>query len=267
MTHENSKTHLRVKFGEREGVVGKECTKCRKWKSLDDFSKQTMGLGGVKPNCKRCEKIYREQNKEKRSAQNKEWMQINKEKRSKQTKEYRQRNREKLLIQHREWREKNKDKCVQQRRKWYLANQENMFLRKQRRAARKNVLRDDLTAEQLRATYEYFNGGCALTGRADDTQMDHTIPLSIGHGGTFFGNVYPLNGTLNLSKFNNNIFEWFEANRQRFELSQERFERLISWLAELNDLSVEDYRDYVYWCHENPHCLEDLRNNDEGEAI
>jgi hypothetical protein len=70
---------------------------------------------------------------------------------------------------------------------------------------------------------------------------------------------------LNRSKFTNNIFEWFETNRQRFELSQEKFDRLIEWLASANAMTVEEYRDYVYWCHANPRTVDEINeNNAEG---
>ena len=98
---------------------------------------------------------------------------------------------------------------------------------------------------------EYFDRRCALTGETDITE-EHAIPLSIGHGGTIHGNMWPLCKRLNSSKYNKNIFEWFEANRQRFELSQAKFDRLIEWLAAANDMTVEEYRDFVYWCHANP---------------
>lgn len=55
------------------------------------------------------------------------------------------------------------------------------------------------------------------------------------------------------------FIQWFEANRQRFDLSQERFDSLIAWLASANAMSVEEYRDYVYHCHENPRTINELK--------
>jgi hypothetical protein len=57
------------------------------------------------------------------------------------------------------------------------------------------------------------------------------------------------------------FIEWVEANRQRFNLEQERFDRLIEWLGKANEMTVEEYRDYVYECHANPNANEDAEAN------
>ncbi len=104
----------------------------------------------------------------------------------------------------------------------------------------------------------HFKDGCALTG-AIDVDIDHVIPIATGHVGTIPGNIIPLAKTLNRSKKDRNIFEWFEANRQRFELSRERFDRLIEWLASANAMTVDEYREFVYWCHGNPRSIDEIR--------
>jgi hypothetical protein len=111
-----------------------------------------------------------------------------------------------------------------------------------------------------------FNLSCAITGKKGELHADHVIPLSTGWGGTTKENITPLLSEINLSKHDNNIFEWFEANRQRFKLSQERFDTLIDYLSSANGMTVEDYHDYVYWCHANPRSLEDLQNDSEEIA-
>ncbi len=96
-----------------------------------------------------------------------------------------------------------------------------------------------------------FDGGCALTGNSD-IEWDHAIPVSTGHGGTTRKNMYPLRQDLNSSKGSLNIFEWFETAKERFNLEQSRFDALIEYLSKLNGMTTKEYRDYVYWCHENP---------------
>lgn len=44
-----------------------------------------------------------------------------------------------------------------------------------------------------------FDGKCPLTG-SDKIHIDHFIPLSWGHGGTYIGNIIPLSDRFNLSK-------------------------------------------------------------------
>jgi hypothetical protein len=146
-------------------------------------------------------------------------------------------------------------------RKWQLNNKERYALTLKRgahkRLARKRGLPDDLTPAQHAFTLYEFDDRCALTGESK-FHVDHVIPLAVGHGGTTYGNMIPLRADLNQSKNDSNIFEWFEANRQRFELSQERFDNLIAWLVSANAMTVEEYRDHVYWCHANPRTIDEL---------
>jgi hypothetical protein len=128
-------------------------------------------------------------------------------------------------------------------------NPEKNKLRQHRRRARKKSLPSDFTDEQRTKTIEYF-GGCALTG-ASEIHWDHVIPLASGHGGTTFGNMIPLRSDLNNSKNDANLFEWFCVNKERYNLSQERFNDLIIWLAQVNGMTVEKYREYVYKCFNN----------------
>lgn len=103
---------------------------------------------------------------------------------------------------------------------------------------------------EKKETLNFFNNGCSLTG-SSEYHWDHVIPLATGHGGTVFGNMIPLRADLNISKNNRNIFEWFEEYGERHDLSTRKFNELIEWLAEVNGMSVEEYRDYVYECHES----------------
>lgn len=99
---------------------------------------------------------------------------------------------------------------------------------------------------------------CVLSD-SKKTAHDHFIPLGIGHGGTFSGNMISLDRTLNSSKLDNNPFMWFEANRQRFKLDQSRFDSVVADLAEQNGLTSEEYRRYVDWCFENKRSLDDIQ--------
>jgi 5-methylcytosine-specific restriction endonuclease McrA len=155
---------------------------------------------------------------------------------------------------------KNFANLSENKRLWKVSNPKKVLLSVQRRRSRMKYLPDSLTDDEYNMTLIHFGNKCALTGIETKLDMDHAIPLSVGHGGTTFQNCYPLSSQLNQSKNNNNIFEWFEANRQRFELSQERFDKLIAWLASANAMSVEEYRDYVHWCHANPRSIDELKD-------
>jgi hypothetical protein len=242
------------------GIIGKSCTKCNAWKSLDYYGRNPKGIGYRDSQCKSCAKKYRDENKE-------------------HYREYRTKNREKLLEDNKQWRVKNleylreyREKSMEREikyrdanrlkyaanaRKWAKENREKVRINNQNRRARTRALPNDWNVQMRNKTWEHFNDSCALTGSPDNT-VDHAIPIAIGHGGTTYGNLYPLQHSLNISKKDSNIFEWFEANRQRFELSQERFDRLIAYLASANAMTVEEYRAHVDWCHENPRSIDEL---------
>lgn len=149
----------------------------------------------------------------------------------------------------------NKDMFHENVRNWYHRNPEKarkvqVEQQNKRRVTSKGLpyrWSDSLKDKVL----ERFIGGCALTG-SDDIHWDHVIPVSIGHGGTILGNMIPLRSDLNVSKNNRNIFEWFPLAKKRFNLSQTKFDELIEYLAKVNDMTTNEYRDYVYWCHDNP---------------
>jgi hypothetical protein len=217
-------------------IISKVCGKCGDIKALEDFAKLKASLGGRESTCKLCRAEYREANKEYHAELKRKWREVNKEHVTK-------------------YREATKERRAENMRNWTRNNIDKRAINQQRRRARKAKLEDTLTTERYAVTLEYFGNACAITGRTENLEKEHAIPLSIGHGGTTFGNCYPMSSGLNQSKFKHNIFEWFEANRQRFNLEQERFDRLIEWLGKANGMTVEEYRDYVYECHANPNVI------------
>lgn len=259
-------------------MVAKVCTKCSEWKSLSEFFKNREGLGGVKADCRTCNMKKRrksyEENKEQEAEtrrryyeNNKEWLAEyrrkydteNKERKKELGRRYYADNKERIKERVRRYREENKESRREYRRNWVRDNYSKVLLNNQIRRARKASLPNTLTTKEYAKTLTHFGNACALTGRTGDVEIEHAIPISSGHGGTIFENCYPLTKALNISKSNSNIFEWFEANRQRFNLEQSRFDRLIEWLGKANGMTVEEYRDYVYWCHANPRSLDELK--------
>jgi hypothetical protein len=289
-TQEYRKPRKRVKLEERGGVVGKECTECGEWKALNvGFVKKNSGLGGNASICRWCQakyykenreaiedrkRIYAKENREIIADYKRKWYEENKEIIVDSKKKWYEENKEIIKHYMKKYREENIESIRQYRKKyqeeskevidkWRRNNNEKIKLIAHRRRARKANLPDTLTDEKYNVTLEYFRMSCALTGKKVKLEKEHAIPISIGHGGTTFENCYPMVDYLNQSKGNNNIFEWFNANRQRFELSQEKFDKLIDYLSSANGMTVDEYRNYVYWCHANPRSLEDLQNGSE----
>lgn len=257
----------RVKLSEIDGILGKECGNCNEWRSLNYYYKHVKGLGGVKSVCINCEKIYAVNNKKRIKKYKKEYTDKHKEEQKNRRRKSYLNNKEKQKEYNRQWKENNKEKQKEYRRnsyennktniveyikKWRKENHEKFKIQKQRRKTLIKELRSDWTLEEKEKTWSFFNNVCALTGETNNIHPDHAIPVSIGHGGTFYGNMYPLCAKLNISKNNNNIFTWFNENKDRFHLSQKRFDILIEYLASLNEMTINEYKNYVFWCHNNP---------------
>jgi hypothetical protein len=242
-------------------IISKVCTKCKSEVLVKDFRKKKGGLAGKVSICRQCElqgySEYRRDNKGKIKLMNQRYYKKNLEAVRERQRLYHLNNPHIARERGRRWRTNNSDYVKELSRNWRKNNPEASRLIVQRRLARKRILPDDLTVTQVKNIIDHF-GGCALT-ESDEYHLDHVIPLSTGHGGTVYGNIIPLRPDLNHTKSDGNIFEWFEANRQRFNLSESKFKEAVNWLAETNSVSVEEYKDHVYWCHDNRHCINDLK--------
>jgi hypothetical protein len=255
---------------ENDVIVSKTCTKCDEIKTLEHFAENKEGLGRRRAKCLKCNN--------KGYASTKDYI-VRKTKRVKletrdgvSGKECTSCSHWKALEDYakdktglggkeakcktcrteygRIFREIHKEYEAERTRNWRINNPEKEARRKQRRRAREKELSDNFSKEQMDETFAYF-GGCALTGDVVDIHWDHAIPLATGQCGTTFGNMIPLRGDLNRSKNDANLFEWFASNKNRFDLSQEKFARLVGWLAKSNDMTIEEYQSFTYRCFGN----------------
>jgi hypothetical protein len=249
-------------FEDEEGnIISKVCTKCKTEVEIDEFRRKKGGLAGKVSICRPCELqrglTYRRDNKEKIRLMNQRYYEENLKEVRERQRLYHLNNPHIARERGRRWRADNSERINEMSRNRRKNNPEASRLIVQRRLARKRVLPDDLTVNQVQQILEHF-GGCALTG-SEEYHLDHVIPLATGHGGTVYGNIIPLRPDLNITKSDKNIFEWFEANRQRFNLSPVKFEEAVTWLANANKVTPQDYKEHVYWCHSNRHSLDDLK--------
>lgn len=251
-------------------VVAKECTKCLEIKLVDEFHKHSKNWGGYRSECKACKsnrgieyrkanlenelkkdrERYKKKDPQKMREKAKKYYKTNPESQKKANKKWQEANPDAMREANERWKNANPEEYRNRARRWQLANKEKLALNVHIRRARKSSLPDTFTLEQHTSTLSYFNGGCALTGSVD-YHMDHVIPIACGHGGTTFENMIPLRNDLNHSKHTTHIFEWFEVNHKRFDLSQKKFDALIEYLSEINEMTVQEYRKYVDWCFDN----------------
>lgn len=198
-------------------VVSRECSKCSDIKDIKHFSKKPGGKFGRRAYCKTCRSDYYKANKEKAIKLALEWY----------------------------YKHKDIDDRMIKPNKSYVGQGGGRL-----RSERLKALPNTLTVDELEEIMNKFNG-CALTGDSSNIHMDHVIPIATEKGGTVKENIIPLRADLNMSKGSKNIFEWFEENADKYSLSRKSFEELINYLADINGMSVEEYRAYVYECHEH----------------
>lgn len=258
-----------VKNGE---FIASECPKCHKVRSASFFNRDKNKAYGISPKCKICVKQYEKENRDSIARRNSDRYQDKKEEIKAARKLYYIENRDAVLKQNKRWNAKNRERMREWgaiyrsenrererawRKKYKLENPTKHKLYAHRRFARKRALPYDETHEQRAIVWAAFGSACALTGESGDLHTDHTIPLAVGHGGTTYGNMIPLSDELNASKNDRHLFEWFDANRERFNLEQSRFDALIAYLAGANEMTTAEYRAYVDWCFDNPRVIDD----------
>jgi hypothetical protein len=112
-----------------------------------------------------------------------------------------------------------------------------------------------------------FDNKCALSGLEEDVTLEHFIPISTGHSGTIEGNIFPLNKSLNFSKNNRNPFYWFSKNDFPVKFSIESWDNLVQTLAKKNNLSTNDYVEFINWCFEHPRNLEQIEADGDISSI
>jgi len=216
-------------------VDGKECTKCGEVKALTEYHKHTRSPSGYRAECMACVRQYSSDRyvirREHIREINAKWSASNPEKVEERTRKHRQANPEKYR---------------ERRRKWDVDNPENNRAKTRRYRAMKRALPSRWTASDEAKMCE-----CALMQSTAKVHVDHVIPLAWGHGGSYVGNMIPLSSTLNESKNDAHVYEWFSLNAERFSLDRSRFVAMIAVVAEQNGLTSEEYRAYYDWCYAN----------------
>ena len=115
----------------------KKCTKCKKSKSLINFSKHKKIKDGLSCWCKICMKKYQQDNKEKIRQYQEKYREENKESLSKKTRKWYKDNKEKIRQYQEKYREEHKEQIKQYREEnkrrnkkrnkiWYIKNQEKI---------------------------------------------------------------------------------------------------------------------------------------------
>ena len=252
------------KWGDLGGYKMKVCSKCgiEKKSTNEFFSIKRDSKDGLKTDCKSCQALYRENNKERYAEYHKRYQQVNKEsilERTKQyhkenkehkneynkqyykdnkesfaeqSKQYQQENKERLAEYNKQYRKNNKELLAEYKKQYSQENPEKCVIYKQRREARKRQLDSTLTFEQWENIKQDFNHKCAYCGKEDKLQQEHLLPLSKG-GEYTHNNIIPACGSCNSGKGNKLFHEWYPKYKH---YSKKREKQLLQYLGYNNNI-------------------------------
>lgn len=190
----------------------KICTKCKQAKDFSEFHKDKKTKDGLFQHCKKCEKSYRQANKEKMAEYHKAYRKLNKDKIA----EYRQTHKEYHVEYSKKYYQSHKDKIAELKKAYYQTHKEKkaeqgkayrqtpmgkIVCKNSKHKYRAITKQGDVTTEQLldlqqNAKVCYWCG-CKLKGKK--IHIDHYVPISKGGQHTLSNLVITCN-KCNLSK-------------------------------------------------------------------
>ena len=224
----------------------KICVKCGKElpNTNEYFAKgykRKDGTYSLIAKCKECVKIeskeYHKNNYEKEKAYreaNAERIKAYRDSRKEITKEYSkkryQENREKLLAQGKKWREANRERQRENSRKWSQSpsGQASHFNSYNKRKMREQNQGNGITGAQWREMMSFFDWKCAYSDErlTNNTRtIDHIVPLNSG-GEHEIWNLVPMTKSLNSSKQDKNMLEWY---KEQDCYSEDRLAKIYEW--------------------------------------
>lgn len=102
---------------------------------------------------------------------------------------------------------------------------------------------------------------------ANNPTIETSNLLSIGHGGTYLGNLIVVPSNWNVTKSAINPFEWCDEclNSQDKGLYMTK----VADLARLNNMTLDEYKEFIFWCFDNPRTIDELQKEleDNGSIV
>jgi 5-methylcytosine-specific restriction endonuclease McrA len=196
-------------------MTEKKCNKCYEWKLFSEFNKAKSKKDGHQSCCRACEKIYRQENKDRVSENKRKYYQENYEHIAEYRKQRYENNKDYFIEQSRLYREEHKEDYRKYNRVYYQDKREDFLeyqrlYRKQnmdkiiahtsrRRALKKSTSTDDpWELDQIKIFYSDCPQGF---------QVDHILPLSLG-GAHELANLQHLEARMNNSKSSKHPDDW-----------------------------------------------------------
>lgn len=194
----------------------KICKQCGHTKPLDEYHNRKGTSDGKFIYCKECVRTRNREkareNKEKRSAYNKQYYKENKEVHQARGLAWRESNREYLREKAKKYYQDNKEEHLARTREYKAQNKERVkeCIRKslQVRRAKIRSLPRSLTHQEWLDTLALFENRCAYCGQNDEMHQEHIIPV-VKDGGYTKNNIIPACPSCNHSKNDKDLEEWY----------------------------------------------------------
>ena len=224
--------------------VMKRCTKCGRWlvASTVNFYKNKGCKYGVESYCKECKKSYDKQwqqtNKDRKAKNNKQWhdkygkqyYEAHKDEITERQKRYYQDNKDKRREHNKRWYESNKEKKYEYNKQYRQSPQGQVvaFNNRQRRRIKEEQQGIGITKDQWLECMSFFDFRCAYSGKRltkKTRSIDHIVPINSG-GDNMIWNMIPMTRSLNSSKQDKDMLEWY---REQDFYSEARLEKIYKW--------------------------------------
>lgn len=200
-------------------VDGKECSSCSQIKEISKFHKGKCA--GEKTSwCKECTRDYAHS-----------YYLLNKDRYAEYSAKRRREKPEEIRASRKKWVKNNPGKVIDGVRRYQR---------------KKDSLLEAMSNAELTELEMVFGKSCSLSGETDEVHLDHWVAVSTLKGGTTPGNIYPLSKALNSSKKDANPFEWIKS---RPDINPLKFDSLVRYLAQKNNMTVEEFTTYTNLCY------------------
>ena len=123
-------------------MTTKTCSKCGVEKDVSEFSKGNHMKDGLQPSCKICYKEYREANRDKIRAKQKEYNELNNKEILIKKKKYREANRDKISIKQKELYKANHEERISKAKEYRETNRDkiNAYMKERYQTNREKIL-------------------------------------------------------------------------------------------------------------------------------
>ena len=193
----------------------KVCSKCGRELPVEQFSKDKTRKDGLYPICKECDKQQKQQHYQEHKEERLQYREEHKEERLQYAKQYHQEHKEQILQRHKQYAQTPQGQTVE-------------FNKNAKRRKREEAQGDGITKVQWLEMMQFFDFKCAYSDislNKNNRSIDHIIPIVKG-GEHEVWNCVPMDKSLNSSKRDTDIMEWYTA--QDF-YDEERLDKIYEW--------------------------------------